>query len=224
LFNPQQRQPDWRRAQGIADQEVVIGFVGRIVLEKGLDVFASAVAQLESRGLKTRALIVGDGPARNWFEQRLPNARFTGFLQGQALATAYANMDIFFNPSITETFGNVTLEAMASGLPTVCANATGSRSLVAHGVSGLLVAPGDITAYADALTLYTTDSVARRHAGNAGLSRAQAYDWNKILNQVLNNYHDALVARRQPLAKALPAECDPSAPRSWSSSRLRHVA
>jgi phosphatidylinositol alpha 1,6-mannosyltransferase len=77
-----------------------------------------------------KVLVVGEGPARQWFETRLPDAVFTGFQGGEDLARAVASMDVLFNPSITETFGNVTLEAMACRLPVVAADATGSESLV----------------------------------------------------------------------------------------------
>src|SRR6476646_1316299 len=82
LWNPQRRDLEWRRAQGIADDEVVIGFLGRIVMEKGLDVFAEAVERLAQKGVKHRVLVVGEGPAREWFERRLPGAVFTGFQMG----------------------------------------------------------------------------------------------------------------------------------------------
>src|SRR3546814_5778343 len=98
-----------------------------------------------------KVLVVGEGPARQWFANRLPNAVFTGFQKGADLGRAVAGMDMLFNPSVTETFGNVTLQAMACGLPAVAARATGSESLVADGVTGRLIRPGAITAFADAL-------------------------------------------------------------------------
>src|SRR3546814_19239011 len=91
-----------------------------------------------------RALVVGDGPARAWIEERAPQAVYAGFLKGEELARAYASADVMFNPSSTETFGKVTLEAMASRLPVVAASATGSPSLVTDGVNGLLTTPCDI--------------------------------------------------------------------------------
>ena len=95
LWNPQRRDLAWRRGLGIADDEVVIGFLGRIVMEKGLDVFAEAVDRLTQKGVGHRVLVVGEGPAREWFERRLPNAVFTGFQMGPDLARAVASMDIF---------------------------------------------------------------------------------------------------------------------------------
>ena len=108
-FNPSRRDNGWRRGFGIADDELVIGFVGRVVLEKGLDVFADVSAELTRRGVAHRVLVVGDGLAREWLAGQLPEAIFAGFQMGDDLGRATASMDIFLNPSVTETFGNVTL-------------------------------------------------------------------------------------------------------------------
>src|SRR3546814_5834767 len=108
-------------------------------MEKGLDVFADTIDALRRRSVPHDVVVIGEGPAGDWFESRLPNARFVGFQGGEALARALASCDMLFNPSVTETFGNVTLEAMACGLPVVAARATGSASIVKHGQTGYLV-------------------------------------------------------------------------------------
>ncbi len=133
----------WRRSLGIADDVPVIGFVGRLVMEKGLDVFSDSdrPARPGARSA-TRCWSSAKGPARDWFEKRLPDAVFAGFQRGADLGRAVASMDMLFNPSVTETFGNVTLEAMAAGLPVVAAIATGSESLVTDGVTGRLIRAG----------------------------------------------------------------------------------
>jgi phosphatidylinositol alpha 1,6-mannosyltransferase len=187
-FNPARRDGEWRRSLGIGPEEPVIAFVGRLVLEKGLDVFSATIAELERRGLHHRVLVVGEGPARAWLECRLPRATFVGFQCGEALARAYASADVLFNPSITETFGNVTLEAMASGLPVVAARATGSMSLVEDGRSGRLVTPGDATAFADSLTPYLKDPDARAHAGRQGRALSRRYSWDEINGRLLERY------------------------------------
>ncbi len=188
IFNPGRRDLAWRRSLGIADDEVVIGFVGRLVMEKGLDVFSDAVDQLARRQVRHRVLVVGDGPARDWFERRLPAAIFAGFQAGAELGRAVASMDLLFNPSVTETFGNVTLEAMASGLPVVAAAATGSDSLVRHGVTGTLIRPGAIDAFADALADYCGDPEARQAAGRAGAAAAGRYGWDAVNQQLVDAY------------------------------------
>ena len=135
LFNPSKRDMAWRRENGIQDTDVLVAFVGRVVLEKGIDIFADAVKQAAAQNSSIKALVVGEGPERERFQKKLPTGVFTGYAQGEVLARAYASADVFFNPSITETFGNVTLEAMASGLPCVCAEASGSVSLVEDGAT-----------------------------------------------------------------------------------------
>ncbi|NJS15281.1 MAG: glycosyltransferase family 1 protein [Sphingopyxis sp.] len=161
IFDPARRDLAWRQKHGIADATPVIGFLGRLVMEKGLDVFSDTIDQLKRRGVDHDVLVVGEGPAREWFESRLPGAHFVGFQGGADLARAIASMDMLFNPSVTETFGNVTLEAMACGRPVVAADATGSDSLVSDGKSGRLIRPGAIGQYADALAAYCADPALR---------------------------------------------------------------
>lgn len=192
IFNPQRRDMAWRRSLGIQDNEVVINFVGRLVLEKGLGVFADVIDSLNARGLPFKALIVGEGPERQRFQERLKDAVFTGFLSGEELARAYASSDIFFNASITETFGNVTLEAMASRIPSVCANATGSRTLVADGTSGYLVDYNDLNGFADKLTKLVTDTALRDKMASAAYDRSREYTWDAILASLLGHYIEAL--------------------------------
>jgi phosphatidylinositol alpha 1,6-mannosyltransferase len=188
IFNPGHRSLDWRRAHGIADDDVVICFFGRIVMEKGLDVFADTIDLLNQRKVPHRVLVIGEGPARDWFAKRLPRAVFTGFQSGTDLGRAVASADILFNPSITETFGNVTTEMMASALPVIAANATGSSSIVKDGVTGRLVTPGDITGYADALADYCTDHMMRLSHGAAALEESRIYDWDRVNQVVLDTY------------------------------------
>ncbi|TAD82135.1 MAG: glycosyltransferase family 1 protein [Sphingomonadales bacterium] len=201
VFSSARRDPAWRRAMGLADDDVAIVFLGRLVMEKGLDVFAETIARLRELGAAHKVLVIGDGPARPWFEANLPGAIFAGFITGETLGQALASGDVFFNPSVTETFGNVTLEAMASGLPVVAAGATGSASLVADGVSGRLVAPsgskhGDAAAFAQALAPYCTDPVLRSDHGAAGETRACEYSWDAINAAVAETYVRLVEERR----------------------------
>ncbi|MEH3105866.1 MAG: glycosyltransferase family 1 protein [Sphingomonas fennica] len=188
IFTPERRDMAWRRSLGFADGDVVIAFVGRLVMEKGLDVFSDAVDQLARRGVAHRVLVVGEGPARDWFERRLPQAVFTGFQKGEDLARAIASADLLFNPSVTETFGNVTLEAMAAGLPVVAARATGSLSLVADGVTGRLVRPGGTAAFVEALADYCARPDARKAAGAAGREASARYGWDQVNQELVDAY------------------------------------
>jgi glycosyltransferase involved in cell wall biosynthesis len=197
VFNPSRRDRAWRRALDIADEDVAIGFLGRLVLEKGLGEFAEVIAELERRGVPHKVLVIGDGPARAAFEAKMPAACFVGFQGGADLGRAVAAMDVLLNPSVTETFGNVTLEAMACGVPVVAAEATGTASLVEPGVNGFLVPPGDIAGYADCLARYIADPALRRVHGEAGHTRAQAFEWDAINRAVVDTYLRVLAARRR---------------------------
>jgi glycosyltransferase involved in cell wall biosynthesis len=196
-FNPDRRDMEWRRSQGIADDELAIAFLGRIVMEKGLDVFADAILALIDRGIRHRVLIIGEGPARPFFEEQLPDAIFTGQLTGNDLARALASSDVLLNPSITEAFGNVTLEAMASALPVVAAIATGATNLVRDGETGTLVDASDVDGYADALAGYARDPELRRQHGEAGLAVAKRMDWDTINSAVVRVYMHAIVKRKR---------------------------
>jgi len=187
-FDPARRDMAWRRSLGIADETPAIGFVGRLVMEKGLDVFAAAVDRLKARGTDFATIVVGDGPARGKFEELLPDAHFVGFQKGDDLGRAVASLDIFLNPSVTETFGNVTLEAMSSRVPVVAARATGSASLVVDGVTGRLVEPRDIDGYADALATYCEDRAVRDAAGLAGEARSEDYSWDAVNQRIVDLY------------------------------------
>jgi glycosyltransferase involved in cell wall biosynthesis len=196
-FNPGRRDMAWRRSIGIADDEMVIIFLGRVVMEKGLDVFADAIHALDERDVNYRVLVVGEGPARPWFEQQLPGAIFTGEITGVELARALASADVLLNPSITEAFGNVTLEAMASGLPVIAAEATGSTNLVFDGATGRLVDGTDSDEFADALEVYARDPALRRAHGEAGLVKASKMDWDTINSAVVRAYEKAIVKRKR---------------------------
>ena len=196
-FNPERRDMAWRRGLGIADDELVVCFLGRVVMEKGLDVFADAIHAFARLGLPHRVLVIGEGPARAWFEQQLPNAIFLGQLTGNDLARALASSDVLLNPSVTEAFGNVTLEAMACGLPVVAAVATGATNLVRDSETGTLVDPCDLDGFADALESYARDPELRRRHGEGGLAIARTMDWDRINSVALRVYERAIVKRER---------------------------
>ncbi len=191
LFSPSKRDYAWRRNLGIADHEHVVLFVGRLVREKGLDAFADAIDALKRLGVAHRVLVVGDGPGRECFKRRLgETAIFTGFLVGEDLGRAYASSDVFLNPSLTEAFGNVMLEAMASGLPAVCAEASGSNSLIKNNVNGLLVEPDNAEAFAGALATIINDEAIRMRMQAEARKLAEAFSWPTILEAVIEHYSD----------------------------------
>lgn len=197
IFNSGVRDPTLRRSIGIGDDEVAIGFLGRVVMEKGLPEFAETMKALTVRGVPHKVLVLGDGPARGWFAEQVPEAGFGGYLVGAELGRWVAGMDVFFNPSITETFGNVTLEAMACGVPVVAARATGATTLVKDGETGTLVEPGNIMAFADAIQRYIEDPELRRAHGEAGEARSKLFDWDAINRQMADTYLRLVEARQR---------------------------
>jgi glycosyltransferase involved in cell wall biosynthesis len=199
-FHPARRSVEWRRSLGIRNEELVVAFLGRIVMEKGLDVFAAVHDELVGAGVPHRVLVIGEGPARPWFEKALPTGIFVGHQEKDDLARALASADLFLNPSITETFGNVTLEAMACALPVVAAAATGATNLVRDGETGTLAEPGDIPALAAAIAAYAADPELRARHGAAGLAFAETQDWDVINGAVLKTYARA-IERRQRLTR-----------------------
>lgn len=195
LLNPARRDLAWRRSLGISDDEFVIGWLGRLVLEKGVERFCDTLDTLKSRGIPHRALIIGDGPARSLFESRAPEAVFLGFQTGVDMARALASTDVLVNPSKTEVFGNVTLEGMACGLPVIVADAPGTKHLVDHEVHGLLVPATDVDGYADAIARYIAEPDLRARHAAAGLARAQTFSWDGV-NGALAEQYKALIAAK----------------------------
>jgi glycosyltransferase involved in cell wall biosynthesis len=197
-FSPARRDLAWRRHLGIGDDEVAVGFLGRLVKEKGLDIFANVVGELRQRNVRHRVLVIGEGPARDWFAEQVPDAAFAGFQSGDDLGRAVASMDVFFNPSVTETFGNVTLEAMAAGVPVVAARASGAVGLVDEGETGRLVEPRDVPGYADAIAELVVSRDARLRMGRNGTTKAAGYRWEMINEAVLSAYLQVLEERSRP--------------------------
>lgn len=196
LFNPRKRDMEWRRNNGFDDTDVVVTFVSRLVWEKNLRIFADVVNRLKKKHSNVKAMVVGDGPAQEEMMELLPKAVFTGFLKGEDLAKAYASSDIFFFPSDTETFGNVTLEAMASGLPAVVANATGSKSLVAHGENGFRAPVKRSDKFFTLIEKLIVDTELRHRMAKASLEKSQSYSWDSINGKLLGYYNDVLEAEQ----------------------------
>lgn len=193
-FNPAKRRSSWREARGIGAGEIVVTFVGRLVREKRLETLIATLSRLREARIGVRPLIVGDGPEASMLKSALPEALYTGFLTGDHLADAYANSDVFLFPSDTETFGNVTLEAMASGLPTVCADATGSRSLVDPGVTGFLADSADSAAFFHRVSELVEDVTLQRRMGAAARARSLLFSWDEAMAGILSRYETLAAA------------------------------
>ncbi|QBD77568.1 glycosyltransferase family 1 protein [Ktedonosporobacter rubrisoli] len=206
LFHPQHFSCGWREKLTNGDPDVtIILSVGRLAAEKGLDKLISTLPQLAGCHLA----IVGDGPAAEQLRQQangLP-ITFLGTLQGEDLATAYASADIFAQPSTTETFGFVTLEAMASGLPVVAARRGGSLDLVLEGETGLLFEPDQPQALERAVRYLAEHRRERKQMGNAARLYIEGSEWSwRTATAELHRSYE------QVLAKAKTGSSDEALP------------
>ncbi len=192
LFSPEKRDEEWRSKAGFAKDDIVVTFVSRLVWEKELATFMYSVQQVAAKNRNVKALVVGDGPAKAELQKLMPEAHYTGFLEGDELARAYACSDVFLFPSHTETFGNVTLEAMSSGLPCLVANATGSKSLVEHGINGLLAEPENKADFTEKLEKIVALKSLRQKMKAASRTKALDYEWDEINNRLTGHYKEAL--------------------------------
>jgi glycosyltransferase involved in cell wall biosynthesis len=190
-FDPALRDPAWRAAIGIAGDSCAVLFFGRLVREKGLADFVAVIDRLEARGVAICPVVVGDGPERDWLRRQLPSARMLGHLDGRDLGRAVASADILFNPSVTEAFGNVTLEAMASGLPTVSVDVSSARALLADD-AGLFYRSGDLDAAAEAVARLAMFSERRRTIGRRARARSANYSWRQASDMVWDAYQAVL--------------------------------
>jgi glycosyltransferase involved in cell wall biosynthesis len=165
LFHPTRRDPSFWAKFGSTNGKVRLLYVGRISKEKNLDVLANAYRRLRDEGLPVELLLVGHGPYSETLAESLPDAIFTGYLRGTDLATAYASADVFLFPSTTDTFGNVIIEAQASGVPVVVSDAGGPKELVAHEQTGIVTKSFDVDDFSRAIRELVVNADLRRDMG-----------------------------------------------------------
>jgi glycosyltransferase involved in cell wall biosynthesis len=177
LFTPARRSTEFWARRGLQDGEIGLLYAGRVSKEKKLDLFAAAVRQLRAEGLPVRALVVGHGPYAVEWKESFPEALFTGYLSGEELATAYASAEVFVFPSTTDTFGNVILEAQASGLPCVVSDQGGPRELVEDGRDGFITRGGDLPSLVAAVRRLCEDRGLRQSMAVASRRRVEDRSW-----------------------------------------------
>ena len=175
LFNPARRDPAfWEKYGAATNGEVRLLYVGRISREKDLDVLANAYRRLREEGLSVQLFVVGHGPYSQALSETLPDAVFTGYLTGLELATAYASADVFAFPSTTDTFGNVIIEAQASGVPVVVSDSGGPKELVDDKTNGLVTKSHDVEDFTRAIRALIVDPALRERMG--GCARQSVID------------------------------------------------
>lgn len=190
-FNPRHASTAMRaRLTGGHPEMPLVVHAGRISFEKRMDVLAEAATSLADRA---RFAVVGDGPALGWLRERLAGqpVEFTGFLTGDELSAAYASGDVFAFPSDSETLGFAAIEAMAAGVPVVAAAAGGIPHIVADGVNGVLVPPGDAVALTTALDRLLGDPAERRRLADAGRREAERWSWGAATEDLVERYRQA---------------------------------
>jgi glycosyltransferase involved in cell wall biosynthesis len=184
LFHPARRN---RRSE---DRDQVLGFVGRLSVEKNVSLLARVQEELERLGHGSfRFLIVGHGKEDSWLRERLPRAEFTGVLHGEALSEAYANMDLFVFPSHTDTFGNVVLEALASGVPAVVTPDGGPKTVVRDGETGRVVPDEE---FAAAVSAILRDPAKHAEMRQAARTYALTASWDSVFEGVYAGYQSIL--------------------------------
>lgn len=202
LFNPAHRSEDLRRQWGAGPETLVVAYVGRLAPEKNLDLVIGAHAVLSARHADVRMLWVGDGPLRRHLNARHPRHLHAGMRTGADLAAHYASADLFLFPSLTETFGNVVLEALASGLPVVAFDHAAATDVIRDGINGRLAAAGDAAAFsAAAASLADHPAELARMRRNAASSIA-AYRWDRLQAQYAAALRMTIIAHSRRRARA----------------------
>lgn len=188
LFNPSRFSPEVRNSC-VPEGKIAFLYVGRLAAEKNLEILLDAFARVSARYPWAHLVITGDGPLLAKLKHKAPaGVTFTGYLSGITLAQVYASSDIFVFPSTTETFGLVILEAMASGLPVIAANAGGIKDNLAHNFNGLACRPLDPVDLAAAMELMLTDSTLRFRLAEKARPYALQKSWQKVFESMVDNY------------------------------------
>ncbi len=201
FFHPARRHPSWRRWLAGSDETAIVLHVGRLAREKNLDVLIDAWQRAhEALGPRVAFVVAGEGPLMARIALRLPFVRQLGFLPREDLATLYASADVCVFPSLTETCGLVALEAMASGVPVIAADAGGFRENVRSGVTGYLVPPSDPAAYAAAIVELVSDAGRRFALAAAAREHSLSRDAGREDVELLDYYAKLAIPRERSIA------------------------
>ncbi len=195
-YDPVHRSQTLRKQWGLAPQDLAVLCVGRLAKEKNLDLLLRAFGAIQARQPRARLVLVGHGPMLQELKLKCPAAIFTGQLRGHSLAEHYASADLFLMPSLTETFGNVTTEAMASGLPVVAFNYAAAAELIESGVNGRLAAMRDAEDFVFAASEVAAQTVQLKSMAAAARQTALGLDWACIVEKFENELQEVIDANR----------------------------
>lgn len=224
MFHPRRRSDALRQALSPTGNEIILVCVARIAGEKGFDFLAAVATELARRGLAFKLYIVG-GNRNQAVEDEIKalfgdlvrdgHVIFAGFQVGETLAESYASADMFLHCSVTETFGLVVLESMASGVPVIARDEGGPSDIVDHGVSGFLVPPADLDGFVDKVLLLAAQPALRQELGANARRQACDATWDKINNTVAWRMLDVIERRTaEQKARALAADMAAASDRS----------
>jgi len=203
LFDPRRRYTPLRESWNVAPDDPVCLYVGRLAAEKNLGIVADAFKAFSASNPRAKLVLVGDGPMRNKLRQMFPNAIFAGVRRGESLARYYASADIFLFPSLSETFGNVVMEAMASGLAVLAFDDAAAGTYIESGETGMLVDPDDISDFAVAASRLAEGPETWRSWGGAARKVAMNCTWDNVVDDLLNVFSESLSAKGAYPCKAI---------------------
>ena len=196
LFGPGFHCNQLRAHWGAGPVDLVLLVVGRLASEKNLDLALGAFESMRAVNDRVRLVFVGDGPMRESLERRCPQAHFAGTLSQAELARCYASADLLLFPSLTETFGNVTLEALASGLPVLAFDRAAAAEWIVEGQNGWLAPPDDPVRYVETAVSLARDAGRIARAGESARASVAELDWSQIAAQVETHFLQAIDAAR----------------------------
>jgi glycosyltransferase involved in cell wall biosynthesis len=190
-FNPKFKSDNWKKKLNL-EGKITLLFAGRLVWEKDLLTLAKTYKILTTKHNNIAFVLAGDGPIRKELEEMMPGAVFLGNLSGTELSTAYASSDIFVFPSTTETFGNVIVEAMASGIPPVCVREGGAYGLIEDGINGLIAEPHNPADLADKIEFLLNQPALREKIALNAFTFSQTQSWDEIIDKLILSYNDVI--------------------------------
>lgn len=191
-FHPQRRDPALRESWGLGQNDLALIYVGRLAAEKNLSLLVNTFRTIQTVQPQSRLVLVGNGPKLHRMQREHPDFIFSGPRIGEDLARHYASADLFLFPSLTETFGNVLLEAMASGLAAVAFDYAAASEHLQHGVNGMKAAYGDEADFMRLAAALATDRETTRRLGRAACLATQGLAWGSVLDQLLADYRQLL--------------------------------
>ena len=205
-FSPEYRSRELRREWGVADDEVAVLYVGRLAPEKNIDLAIGTYRAMKRLRASIKFILVGDGPSRAALQHENPDLVFAGMRKGEQLSRHYASADLFLFPSETETFGNVTLEAMASGLGVVAYNYAAAKVHIKDGETGMSVPYGDQERFIESAVQLARESQFLAMIRRRAREHIKAYDWPRVVERFENLLWSAQIRDSNPSPPQLARE------------------